>query len=66
MRETLASDDIQAGRALLGKLIVSLEIGKGQGKVKCTFPLACAGLYTVPPGRYSVKTRTMEYGATVE
>jgi len=33
MRETLAGGDTLAKRALLGKLIVGLEIGKGQGKV---------------------------------
>ena len=47
----LVGDDVQAKRAALGKLIVSLEISKGQAKVKYTFPLACAGLYGVPPGR---------------
>jgi hypothetical protein len=45
-------------RALLDQLIVSLEIGKGQGKVKYTFPLTCADLYAVPPGEREQQDRT--------
>ena len=51
MRETLTSGDMQARRALLGKVVVSVEMGKDRGKVSFTFPLTCAGLYVVPPGR---------------
>jgi len=62
----LVGDDVQAKRAALGKLIVSLEMSKGQAKVKYTFPLACAGLYGVPPGRCCTKNRTMEFGSAAE
>ena len=66
MKETLASGDIQAKRALLAKLVVSLEIGKDRGKVSVTFPLSCAGFYTIPPGGCCIKNRTMEFGSAAE
>jgi hypothetical protein len=61
MRETLTSGDTQARRALLGKVVASVEMGKDRGKVSFTFPLACAGLWAVPPEEYEQQDRTVLY-----
>ena len=44
------SGEIEARRALLGKMIFWVDLGKERGKVLSTFPLRDADLYPAPRG----------------
>jgi hypothetical protein len=62
MRETLSGTDAKAKPVLLRKLVAWAKLGRVRGGSLC-LPSARCGLYTIPPGGYGVKTRTMEYGS---